>query len=76
MVNAGDNNEKLRFTELQIIAVLKEVYAGMKVEKVCRQHGISTATFYNWKSKYGGMAASDVKRLKELEEESAKLQKM
>ena len=56
--------------------VLKEVDAGMKVEEVCRQHGISSATYYNWKSKYGGMEASDVKRLKELEEENAKLKKM
>ena len=48
----------------------------MKVEEVCRQHGISSATYYNWKSKYGGMEASDVKRLKELEEENAKLKKM
>ena len=48
----------------------------MKVEEVCRQHGISSATYYNWKPKYGGMEASDVKRLKELEEENAKLKKM
>ena len=60
--------KKSRYTESQIIAVLKEVDAGRKVEEVCRQHGISSATYYNWKSKYGGMEASDVKRLKELEE--------
>tara|TARA_Y100000296_G_scaffold87393_1_gene132956 strand:- start:2393 stop:2575 length:183 start_codon:yes stop_codon:yes gene_type:complete len=48
----------------------------MKVEEVCRQNGISSATYYNWKSKYGGMEASDVKRLKELEEENAKLKEM
>ena len=60
--------KKSRYTESQIIGVLKEVDAGRKVEEVCRQHGISSATYYNWKSKYGGMEASDVKRLKELEE--------
>ena len=65
--------KKSRYTESQIIGVLKEVDAGRKVEEVCRQHGISSATYYNWKSKYGGMEASDVKRLKELEEENAKL---
>jgi len=68
--------KKSRYTESQIIGVLKEVDAGRKVEEVCRQHGISSATYYNWKSKYGGMEASDVKRLKELEEENSKLKKM
>jgi putative transposase len=68
--------KKSRYTESQIIGVLKEVDAGMKFEEVCRQHGISSATYYNWKSKYGGMEASNVKRLKELEEENAKLKKM
>tara|TARA_B100001063_G_scaffold115556_1_gene107934 strand:- start:6460 stop:6729 length:270 start_codon:yes stop_codon:yes gene_type:complete len=68
--------KKSRFTESQIIAVLKEVDAGKKVEEVCRQHGISSATYYSWKSKYGGMETSDVKQLKELEEENAKLKKM
>ena len=68
--------KKSRYTESQIIAVLKEFDTGRKVEEVCRQHGISSATYYNWKSKYGGMEASDVKRLKELEEENAKLKKM
>ena len=68
--------KKSRFSESQIIAVLKEADAGMKVEEICRKHGISNATYYNWKSKYGGMEASDVKRLKELEEENAKLKKM
>ena len=68
--------KKSRFTESQIISVLKEADAGMKVEELCRKHGISNATYYNWKSKYGGMEASDVKRLKELEEENAKLKKM
>ena len=68
--------KKSRFTETQIIAVIKEADAGMKVDEICRKHGISSATYYNWKSKYGGMEASDVKRLKELEEENAKLKRM
>lgn len=68
--------KKSRFTETQIIAILKEADAGMKVEDICRKHGISNATYYNWKSKYGGMEASDIKRIKELEEENAKLKKL
>jgi putative transposase len=68
--------KKSRFTETQIVSILKEVEAGMKVEQVCRTHGISNATYYNWKSKYGGMEASDVKRLKSLEEENSRLKKM
>ena len=67
---------KLRFTETQIVSILKEVDAGMKVEEICRKHGISNATYYNWKSKYGGMEASDVKKLKELQDENAKLKQM
>ena len=68
--------KKSRFTETQIIAILKEADAGMKVEDICRKHGISNATYYNWKSKYGGMEASDIMRIKELEEENAKLKKL
>lgn len=68
--------KKSRFTETQIVAVLKSADAGMKVEELCRQHGISPATYYNWKAKYGGMEASDVKRMKELEEENNKLKRM
>ena len=68
--------KKSRFTESQIIAILKETDAGVKVEDVCRKHGISNATYYNWKSKYGGMEASDVKKLKELQDENDKLKKM
>ena len=58
---------KSRFTETQIVSILKEAEAGRKVEDVCREHGISNATYYQWKSKYGGMEASDLKRMKELE---------
>lgn len=68
--------KKQRFTEEQIIAVLKEQEAGAKAADLCRKHGISDATFYNWKAKYGGMEVSEAKRLKALEEENAKLKKL
>ena len=68
--------KKSRFTETQIVAILKEADAGMKVADVCRKHGISQPTYYNWKSKYGGMSASELKRIKELEAEHAKLKRM
>ncbi len=68
--------KKSRFTETRIFSILKEVDAGMKVEAVCRKHAISNATYYNWKSKYGGMDTSELKRMRELEEENAKLKKM
>lgn len=67
---------KSRFTEHQIVSILKQADAGMKVKDLCRKHGISDATFYNWKSKYGGMEASDLKRTRELEEENARLKRM
>ncbi len=65
-----------RFTETQIVSILKEADAGTKVKDICRQHGISDATFYNWKSKYGGMSASELKRLKETEAELSQYKKM
>ena len=68
--------KKQRFTEEQIIAVLKEQEAGAKAADLCRKHGISEATFYNWKAKYGGMEVSEAKRLKALEDENAKLKKL
>lgn len=68
--------KKQRFTEERIIAVLKEQEAGMKVADLCRKYGISDATFYNWKAKYGGKEVSEAKRLKALEEENAKLKKL
>ncbi|EMA3643387.1 transposase, partial [Providencia stuartii] len=68
--------KKARFTETQIVNILKLADSGMKVEDICRQNGISNVTYYNWKSKYGGMEANDVKRLKELEDENAKLKKL
>ena len=68
--------KKARFTETQIIKILKEVEGGRMVKEVCREYGISDATYYNWKSKYGGMTASDVKKLKELESENRRLKRM
>jgi putative transposase len=68
--------KKSRFTENQIVSILKEADAGAKVKEICRRHGISDATFYNWKSRYGGMQASDLKRLKETEAELSKLKRM
>ena len=68
--------KKTRFTETQIVAVLKEVDGGIPVKDVCRKHGISDATYYNWKSKYGGMEASDLKKMKELERELGQLKRM
>ena len=68
--------KKSRFTESQIVAILKSADAGMKIKDLCRKHGISEATYYNWKSKYGGMDASDVRRMKELEVELSQLKRM
>src|SRR6201995_4133167 len=65
-----------RFTEEQIIGVLREQEAGMKVTELCRNHGIWEPTFYAWKAKFGGMNVSDAKRLKQLEDENAKLKKL
>lgn len=67
---------KKRFTEGQIIGVLKQAEAGLPVKELCRQHGISEATYYNWKSKYGGMTESEAQRLRALELENAKLKRI
>jgi len=67
---------KSRFSETQIVRILKEVQGGRLVKDVCREYGISDATYYQWKSKYGGMEASDIQRLRELEEENRKLKQM
>lgn len=68
--------KKSKFSEHQIIQILKQGEAGMKVTDLCREHGISPATYYKWKAKYGGMEASDVKRLQELEAENRRLKQM
>ena len=68
--------KRIRFTEEQIIAVLREHDAGAKTADLARKHGISEATLYNWKAKYGGMDVSDAKRLRSLEEENRKLKKL
>ncbi len=65
-----------RFSEEQIIGILKEHQAGLSAAEICRRHGISDATFYKWRSKYGGMEVSDAKRLRGLEEENAKLKRL
>ena len=68
--------KRSRFTEEQIIGVLREQEAGMKVSELCRKHGISEPTFYAWKSKFGGMSVPDARRLKQLEEENTRLKKL
>ena len=68
--------KRKRFSEEQIIGVLKENEAGAKVDDVCRRHGISSATFYAWRRKYGGLEASDARRLRDLESENAKLKRI
>lgn len=68
--------KRSRFSETQVIGILKEGEAGRAVAEICREHGISNATYYQWKSKYGGMEASDLKRMRELEDENSRLKKM
>ena len=68
--------KRSKFSENQVLGILREVENGRKVSEVCREHTISEATYYNWKAKYGGMTASDIKRLRELEEENRQLKRM
>ena len=68
--------KKPRYTDNQIISILKEAEAGVPVPELCRKHGMSSASFYKWRSKFGGMDASMIKRMKELEAENARLKKM
>lgn len=68
--------KRKRFTEEQIIGVLKEAEAGAKTKDLCRKHGLSEATFYNWKAKYAGMTVAEARRLKELEAENSKLKRL
>jgi putative transposase len=68
--------KRKRFTEEQIIGVLKEAEAGAKPAELCRRHGISEATYYNWKAKYAGMTISEARRLRELEKENSRLKRL
>ena len=68
--------KRLRFTEEQIIGLLREQEAGVKTADVCRKHGVSEATFYKWKAKYGGLEVSEAKRLRTLEDENGRLKRM
>jgi putative transposase len=68
--------KRSRFRDEQIIGVLREQEAGVSIADVCRKHGISSATFYTWKAKFGGLEVSDAKRLKQLEDENAKLKRL
>ena len=68
--------KRSKFTETQIVAILKLAEQGAKVTDICREHGISSATYYQWKSKYGGLEASDLKRMRDIETENAQLKKM
>jgi putative transposase len=68
--------KRKRYTEAQILGFLKEAESGIPVKDLCRKHGFSDASFYTWRSKYGGMEISDMKRLKELERENARLKKL
>ena len=67
---------KSRFTEEQIVAIIQEYASGAKVSELCRKHGMSDASFYKWKAKYGGLQVSEVRRLKDLEVENGKLKKL
>jgi putative transposase len=68
--------KRTRFTEQQIVAILREQEAGVATAELCRKHGVSSATFYKWKARYGGFDVSDAKRLKALEDENRKLKKL
>jgi putative transposase len=68
--------KRSRYTEEQIVGILKEAEAGISVAELCRKYGMSDATYYNWKAKYGGMTASDLKKLRQVESENRKLKQM
>jgi putative transposase len=68
--------KKTRFTGTQIVSILKKQESGQKVSDICREHGISDATFFNWKSKFGGMQVSDIRKMKEIEAENSRLKRM
>jgi putative transposase len=68
--------KKSKFTESQIVSILKQVEGGRMVKDVCREFGVSDATYYNWKAKYGGMEASDIRKMRDLEDENRRLKQM
>jgi putative transposase len=74
--NKKENSMKKRFTEEQIITILKEVDSGITLKEVCRKHGISSGSYYKWKAKFGGMEVSEAQRLRALEAENAKLKRL
>ena len=76
IIRKGRSDVKKRFTEAQIIGFLREAEAGLPVKDLCRRHGFSEASYYLWRSKFGGMSVSDAKRLKELETENGRLKKL
>ena len=76
MIKEDDPMKRSRFSDEQITAMLKENEAGAKVDDICRRHGVSGATFYGWRKKFGGMERSDAKRLRDLEAENAKLKRI
>ena len=75
-LNTGENYEKAHFTDSQILAILKQAESGVPIPELCREHGIGNSTFYKWREKYGGMDASLMTRMKELEDENRRLKKM
>ena len=76
MLNEEIRMKKSRFSETQIMGVLRQAEAGVALSELCREHGISTATFYNWRSKYGGMDASMISEMKDIQDENRRLKKM
>lgn len=68
--------KKSKYSDSQIVSILKEAEAGLPVKEICRKYGISSACYYNWKSKFGGMSVSELKRMREIEAENAKLKRM
>lgn len=74
-MGAPKNMPRKRFKEEQIVAILKEGAAGMRTPEICRKHGITANTFYNWRARYAGMTVSDIKRMKSLEDENVRLKK-
>jgi putative transposase len=76
MTLLGGPMKKPKYSDTKVVSILKEAEAGLPVKELCRKYGVSSATYYAWKSKFGGMSASDVKRTRELEAENAKLKRM